>query len=358
MDRPEFIDKYIEFFKSKNHKEIKNSSLVPENDPTVLFTTAGMHPLVPFLTGQKHPQGRRLVGVQRCIRTGDIEEVGNTTHHTFFEMLGNWSLGDYWKEDAIKYSLEFLTKELGISKDRLAVTVFAGERNIPKDKESEKIWKALGIKDIKFLGKGDNLWGPAGEIGPCGPDTEMFVNGIEIWNDVFMEYHKDKKGNYNEAEQKNIDTGMGVERTVAILNNLEDDYLTDSFKPIIEWIEKLSKKKYDKSKENKISMRIISDHIKAAIFIIADGITPSNTEQGYVLRRLIRRSVRYGKKLEIKSFTKEIAEPVFKIYGDYSKLKKNKKKILEELEKEENRFLETIEKGLKVFQNLTKNKKA
>jgi len=296
--RKELIKKYIEFFKTEGHKEIPNSSLIPENDPTVLFTTAGMHPLVPFLLGQKHPLGKRLVGLQKCIRTGDIEEVGDEIHHTFFEMLGNWSFGDYWKKQAIEYSFEFLTKELKIPKEDISVTCFAGDDKISKDNEASEIWGKTGIKKIKFLGKKDNWWGPAGKTGPCGPDTEIFVNNVEIWNDVFMQYNKDEKGEYLPAKQKNIDTGMGVERTLAILNNLKDNYLTDSFKSIIEEIERLSKKKYDSNYETKRAMRIIADHIKASVFIIADGIIPSNTEQGYVLRRLIRRAVIYGKKIE------------------------------------------------------------
>mgnify|MGYP001564307444 FL=1 len=357
MDRKQLIQKYIEFFKSKNHKEIPNSSLVPKEDPTVLFTTAGMHPLVPFLSGQKHPLGKKLVGIQKCIRTTDINEVGDKTHHTFFEMLGNWSLGDYSKEDAIKFSFEFLTKELKILKEKLSVTCFKGDKDSPKDTEAEKIWKSLGINKIKFLGKKDNWWGPAGETGPCGPDTEMFVNGVEIWNDVFMEYEKNKNGEYSEAKQKNIDTGMGVERTLAVLNNLEDNYLTDCFKPIIEKIEQLSNKKYGKNKDETKAMRIIADHIKASVFIIADGIIPGNSEQSYVLRRLIRRAVRYGKKLEIKDFTTPIAEPVFEIYNSYLELRNNKIKILEELKKEEQKFNQTLEKGLNEFNKLTKDKK-
>ncbi len=342
MDRKQLIQKYIEFFKSKNHKEIPNSSLIPKEDPTVLFTTAGMHPLVPYLLGQKHPLGKRLVGIQKCIRTGDINEVGDNSHLTFFEMLGNWSLGDYWKKESIEYSFEFLTKILKIPKEKLEVTCFNGDKDSPKDLEAEKIWKSIGLNKIKFLRKEDNWWGPAGETGPCGPDTEIFSEGIEIWNNVFMEYEKDKNGNFLPAKQKNIDTGMGVERTVAILNKLKDVYLTDSFKPILERIEKLSGKKY---KENEKAMRIISDHIKASVFIIADGIVPSNKEQGYVLRRLIRRAVRYGNFIGLKNFIKKIAEPVFEIYSDYRELKSNKEKILKELEKEELKFLETLEKG-------------
>ena len=358
INRKELIEKYLEFFKSKNHKEIQNSSLIPENDPTVLFTTAGMHPLVPYLLGQPHPLGKRLCNVQRCIRTGDIEEVGDATHHTFFEMLGNWSLGSYFKKEAIEYSFEFLTKILKIPKEKISVTCFEGNKDAPKDEESAKIWKSIGIKKIKFLPKENNWWGPAGKTGPCGPDTEMFVNDVEIWNDVFMQYNKKEDGKYLPLSQKNVDTGMGVERTIAILNNLDDNYLTDCFLPIIEKIEEISEKKYGKDKTVTKAMRIIADHIKAAVFIIADGITPSNTEQGYVLRRLIRRAVRYGTELKIKNFTDKIAEPVFEIYEqDYAKLKENKKLILEELKKEEKKFQQTLEKGINKFKKFSLNKK-
>jgi len=351
----QLILKYINFFISRNHKEIPNSSLIPENDPTVLFTTAGMHPLVPFLLGQKHPLGKRLCGVQRCIRTGDIEEVGDEVHHTFFEMLGNWSLGDYWKKEAIEYSFEFLTKELKIPKEKISITCFKGDKDALKDKESEKIWKDIGIKKIKFLGKKDNWWGPAGKTGPCGPDTEMFVNNVEIWNDVFMQYHKNEKEKYVPAKQKNIDTGMGVERTLAILNNLKDNYLTDCFKPIIDKIEKLSNKKYE---DNKKEFRIIADHIKAAIFIISDGIIPSNTEQGYVLRRLIRRAIRYGQTLGIKdNFTSKLVDSVINIYTNYPELSKNRNNLITELEKEENKFRQTLNLGIKEFEKIVQGKK-
>jgi alanyl-tRNA synthetase len=358
MNRKQLIKKYLDFFKSKDHKEIPNASLIPENDPTVLFTTAGMHPLVPFLLGQKHPQGKRLTNVQRCIRTGDIDEVGDTTHHTFFEMLGNWSLGDYFKKEAIEMSAEFLTKALKIQKKEIAVTCFKGDKDAPKDTESAEIWKASGIDKVEFLGKKDNWWGPAGNTGPCGPDTEMFINGVEIWNDVLMQYNKDEKGNYNEASQKNIDTGMGVERTVAILNNLDDNYLADMWQPLIKQIEKLSSKTY---KGNEREMRIIADHIKASVFIIADGITPSNTEQGYVLRRLIRRAIRYAKNLNIPQdadVTTPLVKEILKIYSDYDILKDNKQKIIDELNKEEDQFEKTLEKGINLFNKITKDKKA
>lgn len=354
ITRKQLIKKYIEFFQTKNHKGIKNSILIPENDPTVLFTTAGMHPLVPFLLGQKHPLGKRLVNVQRCIRTGDIDEVGDSFHHTFFEMLGNWSLGDYFKEDSIKFSFEFLTKILKIPTEKLAVTCFAGDKDAPKDFEAEEVWKSLGIKKIKFLGKKDNWWGPAGENGPCGPDTEIFVNGVEIWNNVFMQYVKEKNGEYKEAKQKNIDTGMGVERTVAILNGLEDNYLSDCFLSIIKKIEKISGKKYS---ENEKAMRIIADHIKASVFIISDGISPGNSEQGYVLRRLIRRAIKFGRELGLKNLVSKVAEPVFEIYDDYENLQKNKNKILNELNLEEEKFEKTIEQGMKLFEKIVKEKK-
>jgi len=383
ITRKELIKKYLKFFESKGHKIIPSASLIPERDPTVLFTTAGMHPLVPYLLGLKHPLGKRLANVQKIIRTGDIEEVGDTYHHTFFEMLGNWSLGDYWKKEAIEMSFEFLTKELKLPIERLAVSVFKGDRNISKDTESEKIWLSLGIpkERIAFLGKEDNWWGPAGNTGPCGPDTEMFYwknnskkppkkfnqkdeNWVEIWNDVLMQYNKDEKGNYNEAKLKSIDTGMGVERTVAVLNGIEDDYLTDSFKPIIKEIEKISGKSY---KGNEKSMRIIADHIKASVFILDEGITPGSGEQGYVLRRLIRRAIKYGKDLGMKEFTTKIAEIIFDIYDDYFKTNEKKVRIvgrnsrtfiLDEIEREEMKFEITLERGLNKFKKYIGNKKS
>lgn len=355
ITRKELIKKYIKFFKSKNHKEIPNSSLIPENDPTVLFTTAGMHPIVPFLLGQKHPLGKRLVSIQKCIRTGDIEEVGDEVHHTFFEMLGNWSLGDYWKDEAIKYSFEFLTEELNISKEKIEVSCFEGDKDAKKDNESEKIWKSQGISNIRFLPKKDNWWGPAGKTGPCGPDTEIFVNNVEIWNNVFMEYNKNEKGEYLPAKQKNIDTGMGVERTIAIINNLKDNYMTDCFKKIIEKIEEISKKDY---KEHQKEMRIIADHIKAAAFMISDEITPSNTEHGYILRRLIRRAIRYGQSIGIKeNFTHKLVNSILEIYSDYSELNKKRNNIIAELEKEENKFRQTLERAINIFERITKGKK-
>ncbi|MCX8159088.1 MAG: alanine--tRNA ligase [Candidatus Pacearchaeota archaeon] len=375
--RQELIKAYIDFFKSKNHKEIPSSSLIPENDPTVLFTTAGMHPLVPFLLGQPHPLGKKLVNVQKCLRTGDIEEVGDSTHHTFFEMLGNWSLGDYFKKEAIKYSFEFLTKILKIPKEHLGITIFKGNENAGKDEESAKIWLELGIpKERIAYTIESNWWGPAGATGPCGPCTEMYYwklknkkppkifnpsdkNWVEIWNDVFMEYNKTKEGKFLTLKQKNVDTGMGVERTLAILNNLEDNYLSTIFLPIIKQIESLSSKPYSNEK-NKKPMRIIADHIRAAVFILGDekAIKPSNTEQGYVLRRLIRRAIRYAKLLNInKSFTIELAKTIISLYEDYPELKKNEQFIIEQLKEEESRFNETLEKGMKKFNEIIKNNK-
>ena len=369
MERKELIRKYIEFFKSKDHKEIKNSSLVPENDPTVLFTTAGMHPLVPFLLGEKHPQGKRLTNVQRCIRTGDINEVGDTCHHTFFEMLGNWSLGDYSKGKAIELTFEFHMKVLKIPLEKYAVSIFSGNKNSEKDKESYDKWMSLGVAKERIALLDDNWWGPAGNIGPCGPDTEMFFwsgsekapkkfnpnnkNWVEIGNDVLLEFVKNSSGEYIQAKQQNIDFGGGVERTLASLNRLDDNYLTEIWQPLIKRIETISGKKYE---DNKKEMRIIADHIKAATFIIADGVIPGNAEQGYVLRRLIRRSIRNLKKIDAPILemdtTVEIAKEVIKIYDDYDSLRNNKKKILSELKKEEDKFQKTLDKGLKEFQKM------
>lgn len=371
MTADEIRQKYLEFFESKGHKIIPSASLIPENDPSVLFTTAGMHPLVPYLLGEKHPLGVRLVDIQKCIRTGDIDEVGDGFHHTFFEMLGNWSLGDYFKNEAIEFSFEFLTSKdwLGLDKNRLAVSVFVGDSDAPFDEEAFEKWKSLGIPEerIAKLPKKNNWWGPAGETGPCGPDTEMFYwvgdkneipesfnddnsQWLEIWNDVFMQYNKTKGGRFEPLSQQNVDTGMGLERTLAVMNGLDDNYKTELFWPIIEKIEKLSGKNYE---ENFKAMRIIADHLKAAAFILGDekGIAPSNTGQGYVLRRLIRRAVRYGKQLGIKNFTKEIAEVVVYMYvNTYPELSKNQKFIFENLEQEEQRFEKTLEKGLKEFE--------
>lgn len=366
ITRKKLIRGYLGFFKKKGHKVIPNVSLVPKDDPTTLFISAGMQPLVPYLLGKKHPSGKRLVGIQKCIRTTDIDEVGDEVHHTFFEMLGNWSLGDYFKKEAIEMSFEFLTKKLKIPKEKISVTCFKGDKDASKDTESAKVWKSLGINKIKFLGKEDNWWGPAGATGPSGPDTEMFVDGVEIWNDVFMEYNKTSKGYYEPLKQKNVDTGMGVERTLAILNGFEDNYLTDMWKPIIDEIETYSGKKYRRDKKTTRAMRIIADHIKAAVFIIADGIQPSNTGQGYVLRRLIRRAIfKFG---ELKGFKDAygygtdllipLADSLYPIYSDYKELKENKERIFETLRIESRKFDSTLNKGLTMFEKITKGKKS
>ena len=370
LSRKELIKKYLKFFESKKHKIIPSASLLPKEGSSVLFTTAGMHPLIPYLLGKKHPSGKRLVNVQRCIRTTDIGEVGNEYHHTFFEMLGNWSLGDYWKKEAIGWSFEFLTEELKLNKEKMAASVFKGDSFASKDIESAKIWKSLGIneKRISFLDKKENWWGPVEDIGICGPDTEIFYwnsdklpapekfnpsdkRWVEIGNNVLLQYDKNEKGVYEEAKQKNIDFGGGVERIVAVLNKVNDDYLTDIWKPIIEKIEKISKKSY-KNLSYKKSMRIIADHVKASIFILAEGIVPGNSRQGYVLRRLIRRAIRHAKELDIKEKISEIAKPVFKIYEDYEYLKKNRERIIEELNKEEEIFLKKLEQGEKILKKI------
>ena len=381
MDAKELKRKYLEFFETKNHKIVPSSSLAPENDPTVLFTTAGMHPLVPFLMGEPHPLGKRLADVQKCIRTQDIDHVGDETHITFFEMLGNWSLGDYFKKEAISWSYEFLTdkKWLGLDKNRIAVTCFAGDENAPRDREAAEIWNKLGIPydRIAFLGKEDNWWGPAGETGPCGPDTEMFYwkfndippperfdpnnsslatdgNGwVEIWNDVFMQYNKSKDGKYDLLKKQNVDTGMGVERTAMILQGYSDIYETELFKPIMDKIMQISNKKIIKS--NVQSFRIITDHMRAATFILGDerDVVPSNVDQGYILRRFVRRAVRHGKLLGIENeFTPELAKLIISLYEeDYPLLEKKQDKIISELRKEEQRFRETLNNGIKEIEN-------
>ena len=371
MTSLELREKFLNFFKEKKHAVIPSASLVPENDPTVLFTTAGMHPLVPFLLGEKHPAGRRLANVQICIRTDDIDEVGDEIHHTFFEMLGNWSLGDYFKTDAIKLSFEFLTdkKWLGIGKEKLAISIFEGDKDAPRDEESKKVWLSLGIPEerIKGLPKKENWWGPAGETGPCGPDTEMFYwvgegsapkefdpkdkKWVEIWNDVFMEYFKNMDGRYEPLSQKNVDTGMGLERMLSAINGLADDYRTDVFWPILQEIEKASGKKYE---ENKKEFRIIADHVKAATFIIGDenGVEPSNLGQGYVVRRLVRRAIRYGRILNLpKYFLIQLIQKVIGIYGDtYLFLKRKENDIITIVQKEEEKFEKTLGEGLKQFE--------
>jgi len=373
MKAEDLKKKYFKFFKGKQHKLISSASLIPEHDPTVLFTTAGMHPLVPYIMGEKHPAGKRLVDVQKCIRTGDIDEVGDESHLTFFEMLGNWSLGDYWKKEAIEWSIEFLTSKrwLGLDKNKLYITVFKGDKDAPKDEESVEIWKSLGIPDerIFYLPKEDNWWGPAGSIGPCGPDTEMFYDTgkekcckgcqpgcncgkyFEIWNNVFIQYNKTKGGKYVPLKQKTVDTGMGLERTAAMLHGKKTVYEIESFAPIIEKIKSESKG------QNIKSIRIITDHLKASTFILAENISPSNLDQGYVLRRLIRKSIRHFRLLGIEkeNFTSEIAKIIIRIYKeDFPELNENKNFILEELEKEEKKFKKTLETGLREFNKLIK----
>jgi alanyl-tRNA synthetase len=377
MNAQELRQKYLDFFTSKGHTIISSASLIPENDPTVLFTTAGMHPLVPYLLGEKHAGGKRLADVQKCIRTDDIDEVGDSTHHTFFEMLGNWSLGDYFKKEAIFWSYEFLTSQewLGLDKKRIAVSVFAGDQDAPFDQEAYELWKSLGIPEqrIAKLPKKNNWWGPAGKTGPCGPDTEMFYwvgdpneipvsfnddhpNWVEIWNDVFMQYNKQADGTYKPLQQQNVDTGMGLERTLSILNGVNDNYKTELFWPIIEKIQEISQQQYDTSDEIKKSMRIIADHIRAATMIMADDrhLKPSNVEHGYIIRRLIRRAIRHGKLLGIHDyFCSKIARIVIDIFKDvYPETARNKDFVLEEFGKEEKLFEKTLHQGLREFEKL------
>ena len=379
MTVDELRNKWLAFFQSKGHTIIPSASLIPENDPTVLFTTAGMHPLVPYLMGEKHPGGTRLCDVQKCVRTGDIDEVGDASHLTFFEMLGNWSLGDYFKKEAIAWSWEFLTSPeyLGIDPDRLAFSVFAGDENCPRDKESAAYWMQCGVKKehIFFLPKENNWWGPAGITGPCGPDTEMFIDTgkpacgpncspacdcgkyLEIWNDVFMQYNKTAEGIFEPLAKKNVDTGMGLERTICILEGKKSVYDTEAFTGILAKISELSGKQYGESEGITKAFRIIADHTRCATFLIGDqrGVTPSNVDQGYVLRRLIRRAVRYGRQLDMPAnFLSEIAEVIINQYqAAYPELKQNREKILGELSLEEERFARTLTQGLREYTKLT-----
>ena len=380
MTANELRSKYIEFFKSKNHAEISGQSLIPENDPSVLFTMAGMHPLVPYLLGEKHPSGTRLTDYQKCIRTGDIDEVGDPSHLTCFEMLGNWSLGDYFKKESIAFSYEFLTspKWLGLDPKKISVTVFAGDENAPRDEEAAGYWKENGMPEdkIAFLPASDNWWA-AGPTGPCGPDTEIFywvgeglppvgsnkgtdsANWMEIWNNVFMQYNRVDEKTLLPLEKKNVDTGMGLERTNCILQGKTSVYLTEVFQPIIAKIETLAGYKYGSDEEKDKSVRIIADHTRASVFIIGDqrGVSPSNLGAGYVLRRLIRRAVRHGMKLGIEdSFLAGIAEVVVENFGNaYPELKANAKKISDELTAEEVKFRTTLKKGEAEFQKLLPN---
>ncbi|HHT66152.1 MAG: alanine--tRNA ligase [Caldicoprobacterales bacterium] len=375
MKANELREKFLSFFREKGHTVIPSASIIPENDPTVLFTTAGMHPLVPYLLGAKHPDGTRLTNVQKCIRTGDIEEVGDATHCTFFEMLGNWSLGDYFKKEAIAWSWEFLTSEkwLNIPKEKLYFSVFAGDEDAPRDMESYHQWISHGVNPdhIFFLPKEHNWWGPAGTTGPCGPDTEMFIDTgrekcssecspacscgkyVEIWNDVFMEYNKTADGRYEPLSQKNVDTGMGLDRTIAVLQGVDSVYETDLYQDIMNRIGQLANKEYQQDEETVRAYRIVADHIRTAVFILGDqkGVTPSNVDQGYVLRRLIRRAVRFGLQIGIpEGSTPKIAQAVIDQYrGVYPELVKNEAFIKQELDLEEERFQRTIKQGLREF---------
>ncbi len=365
-------EEFIKYFEKNGHKQIPSSPIVPENDPTVLFNTAGMQPLVPYLLGEKHPYGKRLCDYQKCVRLTDLDEIGDKTHHTFFEMLGNWSLGDYFKKESIGYSFEFLTKVLNIPVERLAVTVFEGNDKIPRDEVSACRWKELGISDdrIAYLGVDDNFW-IAGDAGPCGGDTEIFYfrsddeipekfdpdddRWVEIWNNVFMEFYKDENGNISELKQKNVDTGMGLERIVAVLEGVDDNYKSSIWSDVINKLEDITGLTYE---GNEKAMRIIVDHIRTAVFIAADpaGIKPSNTDQGYILRRLIRRAIRQARKLGIdinSNFDEQIALLIISKYEKYySELKDNKQVVLDVLSNEKKKFGRTLEKGLREFEKL------
>ena len=380
MTANELRSKYIEFFKSKGHSEISGQSLIPDNDPSVLFTTAGMHPLVPYLLGEPHPAGTRLTDYQKCVRTGDIDAVGDPSHLTCFEMLGNWSLGDYFKKESIAFSYEFLTSPqwLGLDPRFISVTVFEGDENAPRDEEAAQYWKDVGMPEdkIAYLPASDNWWA-AGPTGPCGPDTEIFYwvgeglppegsnkatdsdNWMEIWNNVFMQFNRIDEKTLVKLEKQNVDTGMGLERTNCILQGKTSVYLTEVFQPIINKIEELANYKYGDDEEKDKSVRIIADHSRASVFILGDqkGVTPSNVGAGYVLRRLIRRAVRHGRKLGIEeAFLAKIAESVVENFKcAYSELEQNKEKIFNELTSEENKFRETLRKGEVEFQKLLPN---
>lgn len=365
MKAIELRRKYIEYFKRNGHKEIPSAPVVPENDPTVLFTTAGMHPLVPYLLGEPHPQGKRLTDYQKCIRTGDIDSVGDPCHLTYFEMMGNWSLGDYFKDESIKMSYNFLKDELGFDMDKISVTVFAGEDGIPRDEEAANAWAKMGISRdrIFYLGREDNWWGPAGETGPCGPDTEIFFDTgkpkcsencnpscgcgkyLEIWNNVFMQYNKTKDGKYEPLKQKNVDTGLGLERVISLLQGKNNVYETELFADVIAKIQELAKN------FNINSARIIADHLRASIFMIIDGVRPSNVEQGYVLRRLLRRVIRHMRKVEIDpNEISTLVEKFVEIMAEmYPEVPANKDTIIEVIKEEKDKFVKTLEHGEKEF---------
>ena len=385
----ELRDMYLKFFESKGHKIIPGASVIPENDPTVLFTTAGMHPLVPYLMGaMEHPAGTRLTDVQKCVRTGDIDEVGDSAHLTFFEMLGNWSLNDYFKKEAISWSFEFLTQHLGFSPDQLSVTVFKGEGvegepgYIPADEEAAAIWRSLGIPDERIyrLPREDNWWGPAGTTGPCGPDTEMFIDTgkpkcgpdcrpgchcgkfIEIWNDVFMQYNKNAEGKFEPLGRHNVDTGMGVERTICMMSGAPTVYDTEIFAPIMAKIDELSTVTPEDAELALRARRIIADHMRTATFILCDpkgGVKPGNIGANYVLRRLIRRAVRYSRFLGIApGFTVKLAEVICEKYKHvYPELAVNLETCKIDLEAEENRFNQTLDKGEAMFNKVAEQLK-
>lgn len=374
----ELRKKWIEFFRERGHTPISSASLIPENDPTVLFTTAGMHPLVPYLLGQPHPGGKRLCDAQKCVRTGDIDDVGDSSHCTFFEMLGNWSLGDYFKNEMVPWSYEFLTEVLGISSDRLAVTVFEGDADCPRDEETAALWNKCGIKkeNIFYLGKKHNWWGPAGQTGPCGPDTEMFFDTgkpkccdtcspacdcgkyVEIWNDVFMQFNKNADGSFSPLKQKNVDTGMGLERVLMNVHGLKSVYDTDVFLPIVDGIKRRADKRVTEAPtdDDIRAVRVVADHIRTSTFILGDerGVVPSNVDQGYILRRLLRRAIRFGTTIGLKKGDySEIADIVVGLYKDvYPELDAARDKIRSEIDAEEDRFTRTLENGIKEFEKL------
>ena len=381
MTKAELTRMYIEFFRQKGHAVIQGSSLIPENDSTILYTPAGMQPLVPFLLGESHPAGRRLVDIQKCIRTGDIDEVGDHTHLTYFEMLGNWSLGDYFKKEAITWSFEFLTssKWLGFSPDQLHVTVFGGDEHAPADEEAAEIWKEVGLppERIYFFGREDNWWGPTGRTGPCGPDTEMFIDTgtdpcspecrpgcgcgkyFEIWNDVFMQYRKTEDGSFVPLELRSVDTGMGVERTVAMMNGCDSIFGIPLFQPLFGRISKLAGLGDSPDEEASRSLKIIADHIRTATHILGDdqGVPPSNLDRGYVLRRLVRLAIRHARKLGINEpFTADLAQLVIEGESDvHEELARNRAFVLEEIAAEEERFGQTLQSGLREFSKLLPN---
>ena len=370
MNTGQFRELYLRFFEEHGHKRIPSAPLLPENDSSVLFTTAGMHPLVPFLLGEPHPLGKRITNFQKCIRTNDIDEVGDTTHLTFFEMLGNWSLGDYFKEESLAWSYEFLSRKLSLPMGRIAVTVFAGDADAPRDEVAAGLWRKLGIpaERIYFLPKADNWWGPAGVTGPCGPDSEIFFDTgkpdhsgcrpgcpcgkwFEIWNNVFMEYEKNLDGTYRRLVQRNVDTGMGVERTLAVLQGLDDIFKIETLWPLVNSVQQIADRSYDDQPE---PFRVIADHIRAVTLAIGDGAFPSNVEAGYVVRRMIRRAVRFGREIGLTdSFLSPLANDAIDLLGPtYPKLLSGREVITAAIDEEERKFQNTLERGLRQYQKV------